>query len=40
MAIGITGSMPEVRGPPEGMVFHRGRRPWMAEFVEEASHKY
>ncbi|WP_426007438.1 glycogen debranching N-terminal domain-containing protein [Paenarthrobacter sp. NyZ202] len=36
MTIDITESVPEVRGLPEGMMFHQGHRPWLAELVEQA----
>lgn len=36
ITIDIKDSVPSVQGLPEGMVFHRGRRPWLAELVEQA----
>ncbi|MCX2749820.1 amylo-alpha-1,6-glucosidase [Arthrobacter sp. MI7-26] len=36
ITIDITGSVPAVQGLPEGIVFHRGHRPWMAELVKQA----
>jgi hypothetical protein len=32
----ISGSIASVQGLPEGMVLHRGHRPWMTELVEQA----
>jgi glycogen debranching enzyme len=37
ITIDIANSVPSVQGLPEGMVFHRGHRPWMTELVEQAS---
>ncbi|MDR7083420.1 glycogen debranching enzyme [Arthrobacter ginsengisoli] len=37
ITIDIANSVPAVQGLPEGMVFHRGHRPWMTELVEQAS---
>ena len=36
ITIDVAGSRASVHGLPEGMVFHRGHRPWMAELVEQA----
>ena len=36
ITIDIKDSVPSVQGLPEGMVFHQGRRPWLAELVEQA----
>ncbi|MBT2521828.1 glycogen debranching N-terminal domain-containing protein [Arthrobacter sp. ISL-28] len=36
ITIDISNSLPSVQGLPEGMVFHRGHRPWMTELVEQA----
>ncbi|AUZ34624.1 amylo-alpha-1,6-glucosidase [Arthrobacter sp. PGP41] len=36
VTIEIANSAPTVRGLPEGMVFHRGHRPWLTELVAEA----
>jgi glycogen debranching enzyme len=36
ITIDIANSVPAVQGLPEGMVFHRGHRPWMTELVEQA----
>jgi len=36
ITIDITNSVPSVQGLPEGLVFHRGHRPWMTELVEQA----
>jgi glycogen debranching enzyme len=38
ITIDIANSVPSVHGLPEGMVFHRGHRPWMTELVEQAGH--
>lgn len=35
ITIDIVDSVPTVHGVPEGMVFHRGHRPWVAELVEQ-----
>lgn len=32
----ISGSTASVQGLPEGMVLHRGHRPWMTGLVEQA----
>ncbi|KRE76018.1 amylo-alpha-1,6-glucosidase [Arthrobacter sp. Soil762] len=37
ITIDIANSVPSVQGLPQGIVFHRGHRPWMTELVEEAS---
>jgi glycogen debranching enzyme len=37
ITIDITNSVPSVEGLPEGVVFHRGHRPWFAELVEQAN---
>ncbi|MBT2534341.1 amylo-alpha-1,6-glucosidase [Arthrobacter sp. ISL-48] len=37
ITIDIANSIPTVRGLPEGMEFHRGHRPWLAELVEQAA---
>jgi glycogen debranching enzyme len=39
ITIDIAGSVPSVHGLPEGIVFHRGHRPWMSELVEQADHR-
>ena len=39
ITIDITNSVPTVQGLPEGMVFHRGHRPWMSELVEQAGRR-
>lgn len=39
ITIDITNSVPTVQGLPEGMVFHRGHRPWLTELVEQANHR-
>ena len=36
ITIDIINSVPTVQGLPDGMVFHRGHRPWLAELVEQA----
>jgi glycogen debranching enzyme len=36
ITIEISGSTATVQGLPEGMVLHRGHRPWMTELVEQA----
>lgn len=36
ITIDITNAVPTVQGLPEGMVFHRGHRPWFTELVEQA----
>ena len=36
ITIDIVNSLPEVQGLPDGMVFHKGHRPWLAELVEQA----
>ena len=36
ITIDISGSTTSVQGLPEGMVLHRGHRPWMTELVEQA----
>jgi glycogen debranching enzyme len=36
ITIDIANSVPTVRGLPEGIVFHRGHRPWAGELVEQA----
>jgi glycogen debranching enzyme len=36
ITIDISGSDATIQGLPEGMVFHRGTRPWMSELVEQA----
>ncbi|MGO4588129.1 glycogen debranching N-terminal domain-containing protein [Micrococcaceae bacterium Sec5.1] len=36
ITIDVAGSTASVRGLPEGMTFHQGRRPWLAELMEEA----
>lgn len=37
ITIDITNSVPSVRGLPDGIVVHRGHRPWMTELVEQAN---
>jgi glycogen debranching enzyme len=37
ITIDIANSIPTVQGLPEGMIFHRGHRPHLAELVEQAS---
>jgi glycogen debranching enzyme len=39
ISLDITNSVPTVQGLPEGMVFHRGHRPWMTELVERADRR-
>jgi glycogen debranching enzyme len=39
ITINIADSVPSVEGLPEGMVFHKGHRPWMAELVEQAGRR-
>jgi glycogen debranching enzyme len=39
ITIDIANSIPTVRGLPEGMVFQRGHRPWLAELVEQAGRR-
>jgi glycogen debranching enzyme len=39
ITIDIADSTPSVQGLPEGMVFHRGHRPWMSELVEQADRR-
>jgi glycogen debranching enzyme len=36
ITIDIAQSVPSVQGLPEGMVYHRGHRPWLTELVEQA----
>ncbi|WP_028272759.1 MULTISPECIES: amylo-alpha-1,6-glucosidase [Arthrobacter] len=36
ITIDVTASEPSVQGLPEGIVFHRGYRPWLTELVEQA----
>jgi glycogen debranching enzyme len=36
ISIDIANSVPSVRGLPEGVVYHRGHRPWMTELVNQA----
>ncbi|MGO4587573.1 amylo-alpha-1,6-glucosidase [Paenarthrobacter sp. 2TAF44] len=36
ISLDIEDSIPSVHEMPEGMVFHRGRRPWLAELVQQA----
>jgi glycogen debranching enzyme len=36
VTIDIADSVPTVQGLPEGMVFHRGHRPWLTELVQQA----
>jgi len=36
ISLDIEDSIPSVHEMPEGMVFHRGRRPWLAELVRQA----
>ncbi|MDF2052282.1 glycogen debranching N-terminal domain-containing protein [Arthrobacter sp. Cr_A7] len=36
ITIDIAHSVPSVQGLPEGMVYHRGHRPWLTELVEQA----
>jgi glycogen debranching enzyme len=38
ITIDIADSVPSVHGLREGMVFHRGHRPWMSELVAQAGH--
>jgi glycogen debranching enzyme len=37
ITIDIANSVPSVRGLPDGVVYHRGHRPWMTELVNQAS---
>ncbi len=39
ITIDIANSVPSVQGLPEGMVFHRGHRPWLTELVEQAGRR-
>jgi glycogen debranching enzyme len=39
ITIDIVNSVPTVQGLPEGMVFHRGHRPWITELVEQAARR-
>jgi glycogen debranching enzyme len=39
VTIDIEDSVPTVQGLPEGMVFHQGHRPWLAELVAEAGRR-
>ena len=39
ITIDITGSAANVQGLPEGMVFHRGHRPWFTDLVEQAGRR-
>lgn len=39
ITIDIANSVATVRGLPEGMVLHRGHRPWMTELVEQADRR-
>lgn len=39
ITIDIANSVPTVQGLPEGMVFHRGHRPWLTELVDQASQR-
>jgi glycogen debranching enzyme len=39
ITIDIANSIPTVRGLPDGMVFHRGHRPWTTELVEQAGQR-
>jgi hypothetical protein len=36
ITIDIANSVPTVQGLPEGMIFHKGHRPWLTELVNEA----
>jgi hypothetical protein len=36
ITIDIANSVPTVQGLPEGMIFHKGHRPWLTELVKEA----
>ena len=36
ITIDISGSTAAVQGLPEGMLFHRGTRPWAADLVQQA----
>jgi hypothetical protein len=36
ITIDIAGSVPSVQGLPDGMVFHQGHRPYLAELIEQA----
>jgi glycogen debranching enzyme len=36
ITIDIANAVPAVQGLPEGLVFHKGHRPWLAELVKEA----
>ena len=36
VTIDIADSVPTVQGLPEGMVFHKGHRPWLTELVQQA----
>jgi hypothetical protein len=39
ITIDISGSTATVQGLPEGVVLHRGHRPWMTELVEQADRR-
>jgi hypothetical protein len=39
ITIDIANSIPTVHGLPDGMVFHRGHRPWTTELVEQAGQR-
>ena len=39
ITIDIADSVPSVQRLPEGMVFHKGHRPWLAELVEQAGRR-
>ena len=39
ITIDISGSTATVQGRPEGVVLHRGHRPWMTEPVEQADRR-
>jgi len=38
ITIDVSGSTASVHGVPEGMTFHRGRRPWLEELVKQTKH--
>ena len=39
ITINISNSLPSIESLPEGMVFHQGHRPWLAELVEQAERR-
>ena len=39
ITIDIADSMPSIQGLPDGMVFHRGHRPWISELVAQSDRR-